>query len=555
MIAPRRAAMALIVALFATLFSAPAHAVAPESGYGAVSGTITRLSQGVVSPVDGWAQLYKLDDQGVPRSAKGARADANGRYRVPVLLAGVYVVALTADKSWGSFWGGDSLETAARITVSDGGEVTGIDGQVEAYAGMTGSVVFRADPGGPLLPQNEAVVTIDQWDEETGRWEVRTPHVGGTISGPTEQWGLRAGTYRFGVMGMDVRVGERWIELPRRFFDDTGYIDQARTFELRAGDVADLGQLVLEPHVIYTERVAGADRFETSALVSQKLVPTGTRAPVVYVANGLSFPDALTAGPAAAKHGGVVLFTTADMLPAVVVAELTRLRPERIVIVGGPAAVSERVRVQIAALAPGDAEVTRLGGADRFATADLVIRDAFQAATKAYVASGLNFPDALSAGAAAASTASPVLLVNGTGALDQRTEALIDDLGVDHVVIAGGPAAVGMQIESDLRAITDVKRIGAAERFETAWLVNLEAFDQPDRVVVASGLNFADALSAVPLAARLRAPLYLSTATCVPWPTRMGTETTSVASSVLIGGPSVLRDMSASAAMQPGYVC
>ena len=71
---------------------------------------------------------------------------------------------------------------------------------------------------------------------------------------------------------------------------------------------------------------------------------------VAYVAVGSKFPDALAAGPAAAAAGGPVLLTTTDVLPAVIAAELTRLAPQRIVVAGGPASVSDAVLAQLQAL-------------------------------------------------------------------------------------------------------------------------------------------------------------------------------------------------------------
>ncbi|MFF2772862.1 cell wall-binding repeat-containing protein, partial [Streptomyces bacillaris] len=108
-------------------------------------------------------------------------------------------------------------------------------------------------------------------------------------------------------------------------------------------------------------RVAGSDRFSTAGAISRASYP-GT-APVVYIASALNYPDALSAGAAAAKQGGPLLLTPPDGLSPVVPAEIARLKPATVVIVGGENAVGPAVARQLAALAPS---VVRIAGADRY---------------------------------------------------------------------------------------------------------------------------------------------------------------------------------------------
>lgn len=87
---------------------------------------------------------------------------------------------------------------------------------------------------------------------------------------------------------------------------------------------------------------------------------------VAYVATGENFPDALGAGPAAATDTGPVLLVRKDSIPGPTVSELRRLKPDRIVIVGGTAVISAAVEADLGAFAP---VVDRIAGADRYATA------------------------------------------------------------------------------------------------------------------------------------------------------------------------------------------
>src|SRR5690606_14966605 len=153
-------------------------------------------------------------------------------------------------------------------------------------------------------------------------------------------------------------------------------------------------------------RDAGADRYETAARVSSAVF--APQVPVAYVATGSTFPDALAAGATGALLGGPVLLTAPGKLPEATRAELARLRPAQIVIVGGTAAVASAVETAVASIAP----TIRLGGSDRYATARELTRHAVAAggAGAVALAIGSDYPDALAAGPVAAARGGIVVL-------------------------------------------------------------------------------------------------------------------------------------------------
>ena len=160
-----------------------------------------------------------------------------------------------------------------------------------------------------------------------------------------------------------------------------------------------------------TTRLAGADRYATAAAVSAATFPSG--ASVAFVATGADYPDALTAAAAAGGRGPVLL-AGAGGVPHATLFELERLHPSRVVIVGGAVALPPSTAAVIGAALPG-AQVTRVEGADRYATAALLSSATFGAPVPvAYLATGTAFPDALTA-AAAAGGRGPVLLVPSHG--------------------------------------------------------------------------------------------------------------------------------------------
>jgi len=195
-----------------------------------------------------------------------------------------------------------------------------------------------------------------------------------------------------------------------------------------------------------TTRQAGSDRYSTAAQISAKHFESGV--PVVFVATGADFPDALAGGPAAAKLGGPILLTQKGKLPAATVSELRRLRPKRIIVLGGAGVVSQAVEKALRGYTSG--AVSRLAGADRYSTAAAISRSAFKAGVPvAYVATGADFPDALAGGAAGASLDGPVLLVTGT-AIPKATAAELGRLKPKRIVVLGGTAAVPESVREAL---------------------------------------------------------------------------------------------------------
>jgi putative cell wall-binding protein len=152
-------------------------------------------------------------------------------------------------------------------------------------------------------------------------------------------------------------------------------------------------------------RVAGPDRYATAALLAD-LLPAQHQ--TAYVATGADFPDALSAGPAAAHGSAPLLLTSATSLPAATRDRLSRLRPAVTFIAGGTSVVSSTVAAQIASVTGG--RVVRAAGANRYETAAALSSVFSGLAPVVLLATGRDFPDALSAGALAGTKGGPLLL-------------------------------------------------------------------------------------------------------------------------------------------------
>ncbi len=181
-------------------------------------------------------------------------------------------------------------------------------------------------------------------------------------------------------------------------------------------------------------RLAGADRYATAAAISAASFGPGVA--VAYVATGANFPDALAGSAAAGSAGAPVLLVTRDTIPTATATELGRLKPARIVVLGGASVVTDAVKAALARYTAGS--VSRLAGADRYATAAAISAASFgPGVAVAYVATGANFPDALAGSAAAGSAGAPVLLVT-RDTIPTATATELGRLKPARIVVLGG---------------------------------------------------------------------------------------------------------------------
>jgi subtilisin family serine protease len=297
------------------------------------------------------------------------------------------------------------------------------------------------------------------------------------------------------------------------------------------------------PPVMSSVRVAGGDRYSTSVSISQAAFPTaniGSGVPVLFVASGENFPDALSAGPVVSQLGGPVLLTVAATLPASVREEIVRLRPATIAVIGGAGAVSATVFQQLQSLAPS---VVRLGGASRYETSRLVTEYGFSrsGARVAYIAAGEGFADALAAGAAAGSKNAPIILVPGqAGSVDAATLTLLRNLQVTQIFVVGGEGAVSAGVANSLRGVAPVVRLSGGDRLATAQAVNREAFGDAQRAYLAYAFNFPDALGGGVLATVRPGPLFTVPGDCVPEAVLSEIRRVGASEVVLLGGAGVL---------------
>ena len=262
-------------------------------------------------------------------------------------------------------------------------------------------------------------------------------------------------------------------------------------------------------------RYAGADRFQTAAQVSAATFSPPV--PVVFIATGDAFSDALAAAPAAAVDRGPVLLVTATAIPPATAAELTRLKPAKIIVQGGPLAIADLVVTALQAYTAGS--VTRMAGPDRYSTAAVISAATFNPGVgETYIVSDTSFADALVAGAAAAAARAPILIVSHDG-VPAATAQELSRLRPASIVIVGGPFAISEKVTGLIAASTSgtVTTEAGTDRYGTSVAVSQASFPTTaPAVYLASGADFPDAVTGGVAAGLAPAPILLVTADCLP---------------------------------------
>ena len=272
-------------------------------------------------------------------------------------------------------------------------------------------------------------------------------------------------------------------------------------------------------------RIGGPDRYDTARQVAERAFPSG--AATVILANGLNYPDALAGAYLAGTKNVPILLTNPDSLSAAAAQALRELKTKNVTVLGGNLAISDNVVNQLTGMAStstqgGNIAPSRLFGPTRYETAASIATSGGTIGTvdgvpTALVASGNNFPDALSAGPASFAAHLPILLTDKDTESPQ-TEAALTNLGIKQVILLGGTLAVSAGVAASLASNgRTVTRIGGQDRTDTAAQfyeqIGLKKLGFSDKVVfLANGITFPapDALAGSPLAGKTPTAILLT---------------------------------------------
>lgn len=186
-------------------------------------------------------------------------------------------------------------------------------------------------------------------------------------------------------------------------------------------------------------RLAGQTRYETSVKVAQELGSTTSEVAIAY---GLGFADGLSISSVAAIRQMPILLTNTNSIPDVVREYINDVGINKTYVIGLESVVSKEVENNLT-------NVERLGGANRYET-NASIFNRFKDDINlwnVYVASALDFPDALSSNALAARSHSFVLLANPKYQQDISRSILVDNKNeINDIFVLGGSTVLSDDI-------------------------------------------------------------------------------------------------------------
>lgn len=258
---------------------------------------------------------------------------------------------------------------------------------------------------------------------------------------------LATGTEFPDALGAAARAGSvgvpllltRGDALPEAVQEELRRLDPTRIYLLGGpGAIAPstLEQVRAAVPAARVDRVGGQDRYETAALVARQFDAADT----VFVATGESYPDALAGAAAAGAGDSPLLLVRQDEVPDAVRAELERLAPQRIVVLGGEAALSEQVHETLA----GYGTLELVAGANRYETAVLLAADT-ETAADVMLASGENWPDGLAGAALAAHRVGPLVFTR-PDTVPPVTFTALETWDPAAIWVLGGERAVAVSV-------------------------------------------------------------------------------------------------------------
>lgn len=248
------------------------------------------------------------------------------------------------------------------------------------------------------------------------------------------------------------------------------------------------------------KRLSGDNRYATSAKVA---LSGWSQSDYAVLAYGEDFPDALSAAPLAKKYNAPILLTETNSIPKETLDVIQQLKVEHIIIIGGTKIISSEVEQQLTC---SGITVTRIFGDDRYETS-VKIAEQLDNVTKIALVTGESFGDALSISPIAAKMNMPIILIRHN-AIPSVVAEYINSHKLTKTYIIGLGTSLGNNI---LTGLTNVELVTGNDKYR----INQNIIDKfkndlnLSTIYIATGENFADALSGSILAGKNSNPLVL----------------------------------------------
>lgn len=260
----------------------------------------------------------------------------------------------------------------------------------------------------------------------------------------------------------------------------------------------------------------GAERWQTATEMSSYY--NRNKSSIVYIANGGErLVDACVVSPLAALDDAPILLTKYESLPEATYIELKRMKPSKVVIVGGnQLAVSDEAEASIREACPS-ATIQRIGGYDRHETCFFVAQELEKrkAIDTIYIIGDEDASaDGLSIAPVAGMNNQPILIVK-YDSIPNEIYNWLKSKNITTCYLVGGTTKVSDQTARELSNILNIdvlsNRISGADRKETNAGIIKKFF--PDKnleaIFLTKAWELVDSATAGPLAAQKRGPIIL----------------------------------------------
>lgn len=182
----------------------------------------------------------------------------------------------------------------------------------------------------------------------------------------------------------------------------------------------------------------------------------------------------------------------------------------------------------------------RFWGKDRYDTAADICKNAWTTSDYAVIVRGDEFADALCAAPLAQKFNAPILLTE-KDSLNPKVKDELKRLDVKHIIIVGGTGAVSQNVEKQLNAIAPSERIKGSDRYDTS--LNIAAkLGVSSSVVLATGEDYADAISISPIAAMKNMPIILVSSSGLTEAQKNYLSNNNIKKTYVVGGSSIISD-------------
>ncbi|MGO1041419.1 N-acetylmuramoyl-L-alanine amidase [Clostridioides difficile] len=265
--------------------------------------------------------------------------------------------------------------------------------------------------------------------------------------------------------------------------------------------------------------LTGSDRYETAVKISKEGWKNGSDK-VIIISGDVSI-DGIISTPLATTYNAPILLVEKNNVPASVKAELKRLNPKDVIIIGDENSISKTTANQIKSTV--SASQTRLNGSNRYETSLLIAKeiDKNHDVEKVYITNANGGEvDALTIAAKAGQDKQPIIL-SDKDSITNDTYKWLQSEDLQSAYFIGGPQMLSTNVINKINDITKdsvtKNRVYGADRHETNANV-IKTFyteDELEAVLVAKSDVLVDALAAGPLAASLKSPILITPKTYV----------------------------------------